>query len=112
MKWLAVTIGLLAMSGSLIVWIYFHDRDASRPFAPERSLAHADAVSAGNVGGLACGQERCTVAVLTSPRPHVWLTRIADGSRARCFEIDLYTFSMHEHHGPSGVRAVACRSER
>jgi hypothetical protein len=110
MRWLAVTIILLALNVCLVTWMYFRDRDTSGSLAPERSLAYVDALSVGHELGFACHHGRGKVAVLGSLGQHLWLTRIATGSRTRCYELDLDTFSASKQHRLAGVRTVGCRA--
>jgi hypothetical protein len=58
MKWLAVTIALLALSAGLVSWIYLRDRDTSGWRTVERAQTRPEAGAVRDVLQLAC-QQRC-----------------------------------------------------
>jgi hypothetical protein len=108
MKWLGVTLGLLAASVCLVGWIYLRDRDTSGWLPPEGRLAHADANYAlAELGGQEC-PSHCSADVLGQTQPHHWLVRFTVVGRPECLLIDLRTFAVSQQHGLSGVRLQSC----
>jgi hypothetical protein len=110
MKWLYLTLGLLATSVCLIGWIYLRDRDTSNALPPrptERQLAQIAATTTLNeLGGGDCGSGCATVLGRTQPRQ--WLVRITVKGHPRCLRIDLDTFTVSYPHRLSGVRPSRC----
>jgi hypothetical protein len=111
MKWLYVTIGLLASSACLIGWIYLRDRSTStRPpsaLSTERQMARiAASVALSEIDG-GCHPD-CRAEVLNRSGAHRWLVRIAAQARIRCLQIDLTTFSVNGAHRLSGVQPRRC----
>lgn len=106
MRWLAVTVALLAASAGLIAGIYLRDRDVNW-LPPERSAAYSDAMAlAAHIGGT-CPRD-CAVTLLGHPRPDHWTERIGIRTATQCFDIDVRTFATEDVHGLSGVTRVGC----
>lgn len=111
MRWLAVTLALLAASAAVVVGIYLRDRDTSW-LPPARTAADFDAqVVLTEVAGPGCGT-RCSYQLLANPRPDHWLAQIVDRSRTSCVDIDLSTFRADDSNGLSGVKLVDCTAAR
>jgi hypothetical protein len=101
MRWLYVTVGLLATCACLIGWIYLRDRDTSwRP--PEQQTARADATIANDLRGADC-RSSCATELLGRTGPHRWLVRVTLRGRAECLEIDVATFATSPRHGLVGA---------
>jgi hypothetical protein len=108
MRWLAVTIGLLAASLSLAAWVYLRDRDTSGWRGPERPIALADVTAAlGAFGGRGC-HSACAAKLLERRQSGRWLARITVRGQTQCLEIDLDTFASDSRHGLSGVQPSRC----
>ncbi len=107
MRWLFVTLVLLASSAGLLGWVYLRDRDTSwRP--PEPQLASAAAEGAlSELGGAGCSTG-CSAEVLANPAPHRWIARITVRGRSRCVLIDLRIFTVNGPHGLGGVSPHPC----
>jgi hypothetical protein len=58
MRWLCVTVGLLAASLCLLTWVYLRDRDTSSWWPPERQIVGVDTVRALATPGDAGGRTR------------------------------------------------------
>lgn len=97
MRWFYVTIGLLATSLCLVVWIYLRDRDTNWRL-PEAQQAHVDVASMlhNALRGADC-HSGCATEVLGRSGPHNWLVRITVKHRSRCLQIDLNTFRFGQH---------------
>jgi len=110
MRWLYLTLGLLATSVCLVGWIYLRDRDTSSALPPapaERQVAQTAANTTLNeLGGGDCGSDCATV--LGRTQPHQWLVRITVKGHPRCLQIDLDTFTVSYPHRLSGVRPSRC----
>jgi hypothetical protein len=75
MRWLYLTIGLLATSVCLIGWIYLRDRDTAGalPGPTERQLARIDATATLNhLAGADC-HPHCSAKLLARTKPEHWL---------------------------------------
>jgi hypothetical protein len=108
MRWLFVTLVLLAGSASMLGWIYLRDRDTDwRP--PERQLVRADVAIA--LSELPRGDcpHGCETEVLRHTGSR-WLVRITVKGQARCIDVNLQTFEPSEH-GLSGIQPTPCRTE-
>ena len=106
MRWLGLTVALLAASASLLSWVYLRDRDAVGWRAPESQLAHADAVIV--LEGEDC-HWRCAVAVQgRAGQPHRWLVRLTVRGRPQCLRIDVDTFTVTRQDGLTGVQPRRC----
>jgi hypothetical protein len=108
MRWLGVTIGLLAASFSLVAWVYLRDRDTSawRPY--QRPIARADARTAlAAVDGSGCRSD-CAAELLERRQSGRWLARITVRGETQCLEIDLDTFAVSSTRGLSGVQPRRC----
>ena len=110
MRWLYVTLGLLAASVCLVGWIYLRDRDTSSyqpPALTERQVAQIAATTTlTELGGGDCGADCATVLGRTQPRQ--WLVRITVKGHPRCLRISLDTFTVSYQHRLSGVRPSRC----
>jgi hypothetical protein len=105
MRWLYVTVGLLATCVCLLGWIYLRDRDTSwRP--PEQQVARTDAVTVADILGAACGSN-CATALLSKVGPHSWLVRVTSNGRPECLKIDVDTFKVSQHSF-SGLQRRRC----
>lgn len=108
MRWLGVTIGLLAASLSLVAWVYLRDRDTSGWRPPERPIALADATAAlAAFAGRGC-HSNCAAELLERRQPGRWLARITVRGQTQCLEIELDTFAVASRHGLSGVQPSRC----
>jgi hypothetical protein len=109
MRWLGVTIGLLAASVSLVAWVYLRDRNTSqRGRGPERTVARADAAaSLAVINGRGCRSD-CAAELVERRQPGRWLARITVRGQTQCVEIDLDTFAIGSRHGLSGVQPSRC----
>jgi hypothetical protein len=106
MRWLYVTIGLLATCACLIGWIYLRDRNTSwRP--PEQQTARADATVANDILGANC-RSFCATELLGQTGAHRWLVRVTRRGRPECLEIDVATFVVSQQHGLVGVSPRRC----
>jgi hypothetical protein len=101
MRWLYLTIALLASSACLVGWIYLRDRDTN--WQPsEAQLAHADAAKIlSSLRDPDC-HPRCAAKLLGSTQPHLWLLSVTMGGRTRCLQIDVATFRV----APGGLLEV------
>jgi hypothetical protein len=107
MRWLLVTLALLASSAGLLGWIYLRDRDTHwQPSEPQLAYAAAEGTLS-ELGGAGCNVG-CSAEVLTNPAPHRWLARITVKGEARCVQIDLQTFTVDGPHGLGGVEPSRC----
>ncbi len=108
MRWLGVTIGLLAASLSLAAWVYLRDRETSGWRPSERSIALADATTAlAAFAGRDC-HSHCGAELLERRQPGRWLARIGVRGQTQCLEIDLDTFAAGARYGLSGVHPSRC----
>ena len=108
MRWLGVTIGLLAASLSLVAWVYLRDRDASPWHPSERPIARADATAAlAAFGGHGCYSD-CAAELLERRQPGRWLVRITARGQTHCLQIDLETFAVSSTRGLAGVQPTRC----
>lgn len=107
MRWLGLTIVLLAASAVLVAGIYLRDRETSSWLPPQRTAANSDVRTM--LLQMRCGGQ-CTYKLVDNPRPDHWLARIDNGSKIECFDIDLLAFDTSQSHGVSGVAAVPCES--
>jgi hypothetical protein len=111
MKWLYITVGLLATSVCLVGWIYLRDRDTSSYLPPgptERQLADIDATATLNqLAGADCRPD-CTAKLLARTTAEHWLIRITVKGHPRCLQINLYTFRISPQHGLTGVQPSHC----
>jgi hypothetical protein len=106
MKWLVVTLALLAASTALVAGITLRDLDTSAGL-PQRTIAHSDALSvAADLGGTC--PRGCAVRLLGHPRADHWTERIEVYTVTECVDIDVRTFANDELHGLSGVTKVDC----
>ena len=110
MKWLGVTVGLLATAAALVLAIYLRDYSSSWRLAP-RQAAFADAqLVLYSMAGPQCGNQ-CSYEILGHPGTDHWLAKIVDRSHpARCVDIDIDTFDMGSARDGSGVQTVSCDS--
>jgi hypothetical protein len=107
-RWLGVTIGLLAASLSLVAWVYLRDRDTSGWRRSERPIALADAaVALAAFGGPGCHRD-CGVELLEHQQSGHWFARITTRGQTQCLEINLATFAFNSRHGLTGVRPSRC----
>jgi hypothetical protein len=111
MKWLYVTIGLLATSVCLVGWIYLRDRNTSSYLPPpltERQLAHVDATATLNhLAGADC-RSHCAAELLARTKAEHWLIRITVKGHPRCLQINLNTFTVSQPSDLTGVRPSRC----
>jgi hypothetical protein len=108
MRWLGVTIGLLAAGLSLVAWVYLRDRDTSGWRPPERPLARADATTVlAAIDGGDCHSD-CAAELLGRRQSGRWLARITVRGQTQCLEINLDTFSFGSQHGLTGVQPSRC----
>jgi hypothetical protein len=110
MRWLCVTLGLLATCVCLVAWIYLRDRNTNwQP--PEPQLARVDATAV--LTKLTDGYCRsgCAAEVLGHTRSHRWLVRITVRGQPQCLQIDLDTFATSRQHGLSGVQPSHCTTD-
>jgi hypothetical protein len=111
MKWLYVTVGLLAMSACLIGWIYLRDRDTSSVLPStftERQSAQIAAITIfKELGGGGDCRSGCAT-VLRRTQPRQWLVRITVKWRPRCLRIDLDTFRVSQPAHLTGVQPIRC----
>lgn len=106
MRWLAVTVGLVAASLVLVSGIYLRDRNPSHWLPPQRKVASYDAETI--VLQLGCGH-LCHYKLLSNPRPNHWVARIEKlGEPVYCFDIDVMSFDVSGARGVSGATAVRC----
>jgi hypothetical protein len=104
-KWLAVTLTLLAVTAGLVAGIYLRDREPSHWLPPQRQAANADVKTM--LLQMRCGGQ-CTYALLGNPRPDHWLARVDDGRTIKCFDINVMAFDTGDTRGVSGVESVHC----
>lgn len=108
MRWLAVTIALLAASAALVVGIYVRDRSPGTWRPPERVVvAHDARVLLEDLGGTGC-RSACAIVRLIHIGPARWLARMYIARRVRCIEIDSNQFAATERHGLIGIVRVSC----
>jgi hypothetical protein len=106
MRWLYVTVGLLAACACLPGWIYLRDRNTS--WQPSgQQLARADATVADDILGANC-RSSCATELLGQTGPHSWLVRVTLKGRPECLEINVEAFMVSQQHGLSGVRQKRC----
>ena len=107
MRWLLLTLVLLASSVGLLGWVYLRDRDTHwQPTEPQLAYAAAEG-TLGELGGVGCSVG-CSAEALTRLAPYSWLARITVRDRTRCVQIDLQTFNLHGPHAPVGVEPHRC----
>jgi hypothetical protein len=111
MRWLGLTLGLLAACGCLIAWVYLRDRDAAGWRVPESQLARADATIVLESEDCHVG---CTVGVRgrAAGAEHRWSVRLTVQGRPQCLQIDLDTFTVTHQDGLAGVRPERCPPAR
>jgi hypothetical protein len=108
MRWLAVTVALLAASLGLVAGIYLRDRDPSPWMPPQRSLAQSEAATVlASLSGPDCGRH-CGAQLVTTPRPGHWVFRITARQTIECVDINVDAFSFSRGQDLSGVKAVRC----
>jgi hypothetical protein len=107
MRWLGLTILLLAASVALVVGIYLRDRQTSDWLPPPRNAANSDVKTM--LLQTRCGGQ-CTYKLVGNPRPDHWIARVDNGTAIQCFDINLLAFDTSDSHGVSGVAAVPCDS--
>ena len=103
MRWLALTLALLAASAGLLAWVYLRDRDTSDWLAPERQRVHSDGWVV--LTGEDC-HRGCAVSVQGRVGPHLWLVRLAVRGSVQCVQIDPETFTVTARDGLVGVRGA------
>jgi hypothetical protein len=105
MRWLFLTLVLLASSACMLGWIYLRDRDTHwRP--AESQLVRADVAIA--LGDLPHGD--CAHGCRTEVLSHVgsrWLVRITVKGQSRCIHVNLQAFAPSEHD-LSGIQPTRC----
>jgi hypothetical protein len=110
MKWLYITLGLLACSVCLVGWIYLRDRDTSGALPPtlaERQRAEiAATIKLDTLGGADC-PSGC-VTVLGRTQPQQWLMRITVKGHPQCLQINLHKFRVRKPYDLTGVRPSPC----
>jgi hypothetical protein len=108
MRWLYLTIALLASSACLVGWIYLRDRDTNwlPPQPSERQRALADASTTLVVLNEGDCHSDCRIELLGHTQPDHWLVRINVKGRSHCLQIDLDTFLASQKHGLYGVQPL------
>jgi hypothetical protein len=107
MRWLLLTLLLLAGSAGLLGWVYLRDRDTHwQPTEPQLAYAAAEGTLS-ELGGAGCNVG-CSAEVLSSPAPHHWLARITVKGKTHCVQIDLRTSTIHGPHSPARVESSRC----
>jgi hypothetical protein len=107
MKWLVMTLALLAASAALVSGIYLRNRDPSHWLPPGPIVAHHDAMAIAAAIGGTCPRD-CIVKLLGHPRTDHWTERIDIPTASECVDINVLTFATDEVHGISGVTKVGC----
>ena len=107
MRWLGVTVALLAATLALVGWVYLRDRDTANWRPPEAQAVHVDArVALAALEGPECPRG-CRARVLSRVRPEYWLVRITLRGRPRCLQIDLDAFAIGQY-GLVGAQPSRC----
>jgi hypothetical protein len=107
MRWLLLTLLLLAGSAGLLGWVYLRDRDTHwQPSEPQLAYAAAEGTLS-ELGGAGC-TVGCSAEALTRLAPHRWLARITVKGKTRCVQIDLLIFTIYGPHGLKGVTPHRC----
>jgi hypothetical protein len=107
MKWLGVTVALLAASAVLVTWIFLRDRHVPDWRPSQSAVAHEDARAVlASLEGYHC-HSGCDYQLLSSSGVR-WLARVRVPWATRCFEIDVKTFEYSPTHGLSGIQRVRC----
>jgi hypothetical protein len=108
MRWLGITIGLLAVSLSLIAWVYLRDRGTSQWRPSERAIASADATAVlAAIDGPGCHPD-CAAELLGRRQSGRWLARITVRGQTQCLEIELDAFALGPEHALAGVQPSQC----
>lgn len=108
MRWLGVTVALLAASAFLAVGIYLRDRHFSDWRPSQSALAHADARTLlATLEGYHC-HRHCNYQLISHVGGHHWLARINVRSRALCVNIDVAAFAFNPPDHLSGVEQIRC----
>ncbi len=111
MKWLGVTVALLAASAFLVAWIYMRDRHVTNWLESDAARAHQDARTVlSALEGYHC-HKGCDYRVVDHSSGSHWLARIDVPWSTRCFEIDVNTFAFSPEHGLSGIEQVKCPAD-
>jgi len=112
MRWLAVTVGLLAATGALLAGIYVRDRNPNAWHPPAQQLARGDAegVLLG-IMGWHC-PHGCRVETVTPLAQGRWFARLEVHWRAVCVEIEPRRFSIAPRTltGFTGVLFSGCET--
>jgi hypothetical protein len=108
MRWLAITLGLLAACVGLAGWIYLRDRDTDQlrnlPLLEARSdaLLILDRLT----GQARCGG--CGADVSRRSGTRLWRVRLRGPFGQRCFTLNLDEFAMSADRGMTGIKSAAC----
>ncbi len=105
MRWMGLTVALLAATAALLAWVYLRDRDLSGWQAQEAVLAKEDAAMA--VGGGAC-RGACRVRLLGQTGPHRWLISVAVARHRQCLQVDPNRFTVSSLEGDTGITPDRC----
>jgi hypothetical protein len=110
MRWLALTLGLVAACATGAAWIYLRDWERPRPDAMQRLRARAAAQAL-----FCCARRRdtcsdCRIEVLDARGPRRWRIRIVGAAATRCFTLDLDAIHASPTRSPAGVRPTGCPS--
>ncbi len=107
-RWLAVTLALVAATGALLGGMYLRDRRPGAWHPPSAFAARADAESLlSALNGGRCGG--CAVTRLRPASSGLWFARLRIEDQVRCVRIDPDRFAMTPESGLVGMEVVACR---
>lgn len=109
MRWLAVTVALLATCGGLMAWSYTRDRVTGPAGVTERFEAQAQARHLLDLvnGDRGCAG-RCSSTVLGREGPRVWDVVLDTGRWRGCYRVALDEFTATAAHGLRGVQRRPC----
>jgi hypothetical protein len=107
-RWLALTLGLVATCATGAAWICLRDWERPRPDAIQRLRAHETARTL-----FCCAQRHrtcpdCRIEVLDAHGPRRWRIRVVGAAAARCFTLDLDASRPSPTRAPAGVRPTSC----
>jgi hypothetical protein len=106
MRWLLLTLVLLASSAGLLGWIYLRDRDTNwRPV--ETQVVQANVEGALSELPRSDCSHGCETKILSRTGSHRWLVSITARGQTRCIQIEL-DGSAASGHGLSGIQPSPC----
>lgn len=109
MIWRLATALIVALTVTLVGFMYLRDRDTSAARLDERRLAAADGREV--LGSLTTVQScagGCRADAIDRVAPSVWRVRLQTPTWRRCFELQIRAFGYSPETGFRGLRSVSC----